>query len=82
MTLTNYWWLLIWCFVGGFFLANFFPKRQEIVLGKREERWGVPAALVLIIPYIAAAAFRTDAMVGDSIITDRGFMRGLMSSYI
>lgn len=66
MTLTNYWWLLIWCFVGGFFIIIFFPKQNEIVLGKHEERWSVPAALALVIPYIAAAAFRTDAMVGDT----------------
>lgn len=44
----------------------FVPKRQEIVLGNREERWSVPAALILVIPYIAAAALRTDAMVGDT----------------
>lgn len=66
MTLTNYWWLLIWLFVGGAFLVYFVPKRQEIVLGNREERWSVPAALILVIPYIAAAALRTDAMVGDT----------------
>ena len=26
MTLTNYWWLLIWLFTGGLALAALFPK--------------------------------------------------------
>lgn len=71
MTLTNYWWLLIWLFVGGAFLVYFIPKRQEVVLGNREERWSVPAALILVIPYIVAAALRTDAMVGDSRVSSK-----------
>lgn len=74
MILTNYWWLLIWCFVGGFFLINFLPKRNEIVLGKLEERWSVPAAIALVIPYIVAAALRTDAMVGDTASYRRWFL--------
>ena len=74
MTLTNYWWLLIWLFVGGAFLVYFIPKRQEIVLGNREERWSVPAALILVIPYIVAAALRTDAMVGDTASYRRWFL--------
>lgn len=74
MTLTNYWWLLLWCFVGGFFLAYFFPKRQEIVFGKREERWTIPAAVALVFPYIAAAALRTDAMVGDTASYRKWFL--------
>lgn len=72
MILKNYWWLLIWCFVGGFVFNNFFPKKQEIVSGKKVERWSVPMALALVIPYIVAAAFRTDAMVGDSPLSSMG----------
>ena len=74
MTLTNYWWLLIWLFTGGVFLAFFLPQKQEIVLGKREERWSVPAAIGLVIPYIVAAAFRTDAMVGDTASYRKWFL--------
>ena len=80
MTLTNYWWLLIWIFIGGV-LALFIPKQQELVNGRKVERWTMPPALILIAPYIVWAGFRSNAF-GDSIITDRGFMRGLMSSYI
>lgn len=74
MTLTNYWWLLIWCFIGGFFLDNFFPKRQEIILGKCEKRWNIPAAIILVVPYIVAAAFRSDLMVGDTISYRKWFL--------
>lgn len=50
MTLTNYWWLLIWIFIGGV-LALFIPKQQELVNGRKVERWTMPAALILIAPY-------------------------------
>ena len=40
MTLTNYWWLLIWLFTGGIVLATYFPKHREMVNGKMETRWG------------------------------------------
>ncbi|WP_461881603.1 hypothetical protein [Fusicatenibacter sp.] len=62
-------------------LALFIPKQQELVNGRKVERWTMPTALILIAPYIVWAGFRSNAF-GDSIITDRGFMRGLMSSYI
>lgn len=59
MTLTNYWWLLIWLFIGGGALAVLTPKRQEIVLGKTEERWGRLSAFILVLPYIVWAGFRS-----------------------
>lgn len=55
MTLTNYWWLLIWIFIGGGVLALFIPKQQELVNGRRVERWTMPTALILIAPYIVWA---------------------------
>lgn len=65
MALTNYWWLLIWLFTGGVFLAYFFPKRREIVCGKVEDRWDVVPAVILVVPYIVWAGFRTNAY-GDT----------------
>lgn len=65
MALTNYWWLLIWLFTGGAFLAYFFPKRREMVCGKVEDRWGVVPAIILVVPYIIWAGFRTDRF-GDT----------------
>ena len=70
MTLTNYWMQLIWLFTGGIILANFFPRQQEIVLGKKEERWGVLPAVLLILPYIFMAAWRTDNF-GDSLLSSK-----------
>lgn len=60
MTLTNYWWLLIWMFTGTAFFAVFMPKREEIVLGKREMRWTPLAAVLAVLPYIIWAGFRGD----------------------
>lgn len=65
MTLTNYWWLLIWLFTGGAILACFFQKRREMICGKVEERWGVVPAVILVVPYIIWAGFRTD-IIGDT----------------
>ena len=64
MTLTNYWWLLIWIFIGGV-LVLFIPKQQELVNGRKVERWTMPAALILIAPYIVWAGFRSNAF-GDT----------------
>ena len=58
MTLTNYWWLLIWMFTVGAFLAVYGPKKKEVVLGKVEKRWGVFSAVLLILPYIIWAGNR------------------------
>ena len=52
MTLTNYWWLLIWVFVGGMILSVYIPKRHEIVLGQTEERWRIAPALILILNHL------------------------------
>ena len=65
MRLTNYWWLLIWAFVGGFVLNNYMPKETIFVAGKREERWKLGPAISMMIPYIVWAAFRSDAF-GDT----------------
>ena len=64
MTLTNYWWLLIWLFTGGLALAAYFPKHREMVCGKIETRWGVVPAVLMAVPYIVWAGYRSDAF-GD-----------------
>lgn len=66
MTLMNYWWLLIWIFLGGTILIVFFPRNQEIVMGEIEERWKVIPALLLFFPLIVWAGFR-DFTFGDTI---------------
>lgn len=74
MTLTNYWWLLIWLFLGGGFLVLAFPKRNEVVLGKVEKRWNVFPAIILIVPYIIWAGFRSD-IYGDTYAYRQSFFK-------
>lgn len=62
--MTNYWSLLIWLFIGGYFLDSYMPKQQEHVLGKNEERWSVWAAVLMVVPYILWAGLRKN--VGDT----------------
>ncbi|MDD7025242.1 MAG: EpsG family protein, partial [Oscillospiraceae bacterium] len=52
MTLTNYWWLLIWLAIAGGFLTVAVAKTPVQVLGKTEYRWSWPAAIILACPYV------------------------------
>lgn len=72
MGLTNYWMLLLWLAVGGFFLHKAFPKQQILVAGKREIRWGRPAAILVALPYIIWVGVRTSAF-GDTLAYRRMF---------
>ena len=72
MTLTNYWWLLIWLFTVGAILNYFVPKRQEVVMGKKEVRWKGLASFALILPYIVWAGFRPDQF-GDTGVYRQSF---------
>ena len=63
-TLTNYWWLLIWLFLGGF-LCSYIPKRRELLNGRTEERWSPFAALLLVLPYIIWGGYRPNGF-GDT----------------
>ena len=48
MTLTNYWWLLIWIFAGGIIL-NSLPKQKEVLGERTVERWQPIAAILMIM---------------------------------
>lgn len=65
MTLTNYWWLLIWLALGGICCSLIFPKRTIIFYGHTEQRWGWLPSLILVIPYIIWAGYRKDGW-GDT----------------
>lgn len=71
MTLTNYWWLLIWMFTGGVLISIYAPKKKELVCGKVEERWTLLSAFLLVFPYIIWAGFRSD-IFGDSPLSSMG----------
>ena len=60
MSITNYWFQLIWLLTVGMFLAISLPKKQEIVMGRIEERWQIAPAVLLVVPYILAATLRSD----------------------
>ena len=79
MILTNYWWLLIWLFTGGLALAAYFPKHREMVCGKIETRWGVVPAVLMAVPYIVWAGYRSDAF-GDTAAY-RGAFKDAPSSF-
>jgi transmembrane protein EpsG len=70
-TLNNYWWLLIWLFTGGIFLAYVFPKKYEVVCGKQVRRWRMGPAIALALPYVLWAGWRSD--VGDTYAYRRTF---------
>lgn len=59
MTLTNYWWLLLWLVLVGGLLSVVMPREPVRVLGKTEYRWGWLPALILACPYVIWAGFRT-----------------------
>lgn len=65
MTLTNFWWLLIWLFTGGVLIAFFSPKERIVINGRIKERWWIVSAMLLAFPYILWAGFRTDSY-GDT----------------
>ncbi|WP_435645162.1 EpsG family protein [Butyricicoccus porcorum] len=64
MTLTNYWWLLIWMFTGGLFLKVFSSRKRELVGGQVETRWRMLPAIIMVVPYIIWAGYRND--IGDT----------------
>lgn len=74
MTLTNYWWLLGWLLLAGVILTMIFPKQPVVVMGKKEYRWGWLPAIILVLPYIIWAGFRTDSMIGDTASYRAAFM--------
>ena len=85
MTLTNYWWLLIWLALAGGLLAFAVPQKPVQVLGKTEYRWSWGAALALACPYVIWAANRGG--IGDTEAYRRMFrdiptLDGALTTYL
>lgn len=78
MTLYNYWWLLIWPLLVGGVSLFFIPKREEYVLGEKVTRWHWLPVIILVLPFVIWAAWRTNAF-GDTP-TYRGMFFGAPSS--
>lgn len=72
MTLTNYWWLLIWLFLGGAIFNNM-PKRRECLNGETVERWDIWPAILMVLPYIIWAGFRHNYF-GDTALYRKSFL--------
>jgi transmembrane protein EpsG len=72
MTLTNYWWLLIWLFLGGAIFGNM-PKRRETLNGKTIEQWDIWPAILMVVPYIVWAGFRHNYF-GDTALYRKVFL--------
>ena len=71
MALHNYWWLLIWIFLFGGISLSFIPLREEIVLGERCARWSWLSAILLSLPYVMWAGWRS--YFGDTELYRRTF---------
>lgn len=55
---TSHWMPLIWIFAAGVVLYKM-PKKQELVCGQYQERWNWFTSLLLVVPYILWAGYRT-----------------------
>lgn len=58
MTLTNYWWLLIWLFTVGVFVYYKIPRKTVVIGNRQEYRWSIEAVLMLALPYVIWAGAR------------------------
>lgn len=76
LTLTNYWWLLIWLFLGGA-ICNYFPKRRELLGDQVVTRWDIVPAIIMVLPYIIWAGFRGN--IGDTWLYKHSFSQASSS---
>ncbi len=65
MTITNYWWEIIWIVLAGAFLSYVFPRRDELVEDRLKQCWLYIPAFILAVPYVIWAGFRTTSW-GDT----------------
>ena len=68
---TSYWYLLVWIFAAGVVLYKM-PKKQELVCGRVQERWYWFTAVLLVLPYVLWAGYRTG---GADTFAYRGLFR-------
>lgn len=71
MTLTNYWWPLLWMFLGGA-IFNSMPKHWERLNGKLVERWYFWPAVLMVLPYIIWSGFR--GTIADTLLYRIGYL--------
>lgn len=66
MAIKNYWWLLIWMFLGLIFEQ--FPKDKVMTKNGYELRWKNIGVVLLMLPLIIWTGYRTTAW-GDSLLS-------------
>lgn len=79
MTLTNYWWLLIWIAFGGLLIGAKFQEQPIHVGGKIEYRWSWQAAILVAFPYVIWAMNRS--WFGDTEVYRRTFLNAPASIF-
>ena len=72
MTLTNYWWLLIWLVAIGGALTALAPRKALRVGDETAAVWSPMAVFLLVLPYVIWAANRT--WFGDTEVYRKGFL--------
>ena len=58
MTLSNFWWILIWPFLFGLLSLIINMQHDEVVDGERCVRWHIFAACALVVPLVIWAGWR------------------------
>ena len=59
MTLTNYWWLLIWLAGAGGLLSIAVPKQQMCLSGQVCYKWSWLSCIILVTPYLIWCSTRS-----------------------
>lgn len=67
---TSHWYPLIWIFAAGIVLYKM-PKKQELVCGQEQERWYWFTAMLLVLPFILWAGYRSGG--ADTFAYSRAF---------
>ena len=60
MALTNYWWQIIWVLIFGVLSLVVSHKKPEMVCGKIEYRWNWAFVILMVLPLILWAGFRSN----------------------
>lgn len=69
MTLTSYWWLLIWLAGAGGLLSIAVPKQQMCLSGQVCYKWSWLSCIILITPYLIWCSTRSQ--FGDSLLSSK-----------
>lgn len=72
MGMLAYGWLPVWALLGGMVLPKPFTREKD--LNRQRQQWDILPALLLVLPLILFAGWRTDAL-GDTALYRRQFLQ-------